>query len=100
MPVKTSTIDLEAYEILSRHKSTGQSFSQVIKERFGRRTTGRDLLRIVTHLRLSGETLNAIDAKAYKNRTVTCARSSRPSAPTARPGTPTSPTCSARTDSA
>ena len=53
MPVKTITIDLEAYEILSRHKRAGQSFSAVIKERLGRRTTGRDLLGVVAHLRLA-----------------------------------------------
>ncbi len=63
MPVKTITIDLEAYEILSRHKRAGQSFSQVIKERLGRRTTGRDLLDAVRRLRLEEETLDAIDAE-------------------------------------
>jgi predicted CopG family antitoxin len=68
MAVKTSTIDLEAYEILSRHKRAGQSFSQVIKERLGRRTTGHDLLRVVTRLQLSGKTLNAIDAQVRARR--------------------------------
>ena len=63
MPVKTITIDLEAYEILSDYKRDGQSFSDVIKERLGRRTTGRDLLRAVAHLRPAGETLDAIDAQ-------------------------------------
>ena len=68
MPVKTITIDLEAYEILSRHKRVGQSFSEVIKERLGRRTTGRDLLRVVAHLRLAKETLDAIDAQVRARR--------------------------------
>jgi len=68
MAVKTITIDLEAYGILSRHKRTGQSFSEVIKERLGRRMTGRDLLDVVAHLRLAEETLNAIDAQVRARR--------------------------------
>jgi predicted CopG family antitoxin len=68
MPVKTITIDLEAYEILSRHKRAGQSFSQVIKERLGRRMTGHDLLRVVPRLRLAGETLDAIEAQVRARR--------------------------------
>jgi predicted CopG family antitoxin len=47
MAVKTITIDIEAYELLARHKAEGQSFSQVIKAHFGEQpTAGRLLARL------------------------------------------------------
>lgn len=61
MAVKTITIDMEAYEILSRQKRTGQSFSQVIKEHFGTVRTGRDLKGALRSALLSEETLDALD---------------------------------------
>lgn len=61
MAVKTITIDLEAYETLSRHKRPGQSFSQVIKEKLGPVKTGAGLLRAVKQLRLSEDTLDAME---------------------------------------
>ncbi len=57
MGAKTITIDLEAYEALSRHKRKGDSFSRVIKEHFGRRRTGQDLAALVKKLRLAEDTL-------------------------------------------
>jgi predicted CopG family antitoxin len=63
MAVKTITIDLEAYETLSRHKRPGQSFSQVIKQHFGSVRTGRDLLQAIERVSLSPETLDAIEAQ-------------------------------------
>ncbi|MCK6556014.1 antitoxin VapB family protein [Candidatus Binatia bacterium] len=69
MAVKTITIDVEAYEILSRCKRPGESFSQTIKARLGRRTTGADLRAAITAARLSEDTLNAIDAQVRARRT-------------------------------
>jgi predicted CopG family antitoxin len=72
MAVKTITIDLEAYEILSRCKRPGESFSQTIKQRLGGSLTGADMLALVRRTRLSEPTLDAIDAQ------VTARRRSRP----------------------
>lgn len=68
MAVKTITIDLEAYDVLSRQKRPGQSFSQVIKERLGRGRKGRDLLRALKTIGLSNETLDAIEAETRRRR--------------------------------
>ena len=61
MAVKTITIDVEAYEVLSRHKRAGQSFSQVIKERLGPVRTARDLAAAVKRVAVSDATLQALD---------------------------------------
>ena len=61
MAVKTITIDLEAYEVLSRHKRSGQSFSEVIKERLGPIRTGRDFAAALKRLDVSDTALSALE---------------------------------------
>ena len=61
MAVKTITIDMEAYEALRRHKRGGQSFSDVIKEHFGGKTTGAVLRRVIAELEIEESTLDEID---------------------------------------
>lgn len=68
MAVKTITIDLEAYETLARHKRKGESFSRVIKEHFGRRRTGEDLMTLVRTLRLRNDTLAATEKVLRERR--------------------------------
>jgi len=68
MAVKTITIDLEAYDILSRFKKEGMSFSKVIKEQLGRKRTGRDLRRILENLDISEATVDSIDAQVKARR--------------------------------
>lgn len=68
MPVKTITIDVEAYEILSRRKRAGQSFSQVIKERLGRRMTGKDLRVAIGRTHISEKILDTIEAQIRLRR--------------------------------
>jgi predicted CopG family antitoxin len=76
MAVKTITIDLEAYEILSRHKGPGDSFSDVIKRRLGKCMTGRELQAVIRRARIGEETLEAIDA-AIRSRRRSPARPAR-----------------------
>ena len=61
MAVKTITIDMEAYEALRRHKREGQSFSDVIKEHFGGKTTGGVLARVVAALQVEEATLDEVE---------------------------------------
>ena len=66
MAVKTITIDLEAYDALSRLKTKGQSFSQVIKTHLDRKT-GRTLLAALDSLEVPEEALDAVD-REIQNR--------------------------------
>lgn len=68
MAVKTITIDMEAYETLARRKRPGQSFSQVIKEHFGRPTTALDLAAALERVQLDATTLDAIDEQVARHR--------------------------------
>jgi len=64
MAVKTVELDEEAYEILSRQKQAGQSFSEVVKQRFPskpRGMTARDLLELAKKIDLSEDTLDRIE---------------------------------------
>ena len=62
MAVKTITIDLEAYELLSRRKTPGLSFSQVIKLHFAPGRTAKDLLAAGRANPLRPETLAAVES--------------------------------------
>lgn len=61
MAVKTITIDMEAYGLLSVRKVAGQSFSQVIRAHFAPQPTAGRFLARVRASRLSANTLDAIE---------------------------------------
>ena len=61
MAVKTITIDMDAYTLLSRHKREGQSFSQVIKAHFGPQPTAGRFLAHVRAIRVSAPALDAME---------------------------------------
>jgi predicted CopG family antitoxin len=60
MAVKTITIDIEAYNLLSRQKQLGQSFSQVIKAHFGKQPTVADFRALARSLCVSDDALDAM----------------------------------------
>ena len=61
MATKTITLDLEAYDLLLRHKRGRQSFSQVVKEHFGPRKTVAEFRRALEGVVLSEEALDLIE---------------------------------------
>ncbi len=73
MAVKTITIDIEAYDLLSRHKKAGESFSQTIKAHFGEQPTAGRLLQRVRGVRFSDEYLD-IMRKVVRDRKLDPAR--------------------------
>jgi predicted CopG family antitoxin len=68
MAVKTITIDLEAYSLLARRKTEGQSFSQVIKAHFGRQPTAGRFRSLLRDVRMSSETVEAVDRQVRERR--------------------------------
>jgi predicted CopG family antitoxin len=69
MAVKTITIDLEAYELLSRRKGPGMSFSQVIKVHLGPSKTARGLLATAKASPLDPQVLDAVEALIRTRKT-------------------------------
>jgi predicted CopG family antitoxin len=61
MPVKTITIDMEAYDLLAAEKRGGESFSRTIKRKFRRASPARVLLERLDDLCLSKSTLKHLD---------------------------------------
>ena len=68
MAVKTITIDLEAYGLLSRHKRDGQSFSQVIKAHFGPQPTAARFLARLRSLAIGADALEAMERQVKARR--------------------------------
>ena len=58
MAVKTITIDLDAYGLLSAEKRSDESFSKVIKRRLHPARTARSLLAALPQCLISEETLD------------------------------------------
>jgi predicted CopG family antitoxin len=77
MAVKTITIDMEAYTLLSRRKETGQSFSDVIKSHFGKQPTAGRFRLLARTLRIGDDALDAMEAQVTA-RSASPARVVRP----------------------
>ena len=62
MAVKTITIDMDAYALLSAEKREGESFSKTIKRRLREPATGARLLEELDALVLGEDALDELEA--------------------------------------
>jgi predicted CopG family antitoxin len=60
MPVKTITIDMEAYDLLAAQKREDESFSRVIKRKLRRAHTAQVLLERLDEICLSESALTSL----------------------------------------
>jgi predicted CopG family antitoxin len=68
MTFKTITIDLEAYSLLASRKREGQSFFAVIKESLRGKATAKDLLLVLSSLKVQNDTLVRLDEQVTRRR--------------------------------
>lgn len=68
MAVKTITIDMAAYTLLSRRKGPGQSFSDVIKASFQPQPIVREFRKTVGALRLGRDTIEAVEGQIRRRK--------------------------------
>ena len=68
MTFKMITIDLEAYSLLASRKREGQSFSAVIKESLRGKATAKDLLLVLSSLKVQNDTLVRLDKQVARRR--------------------------------
>ena len=66
--VKTITIDMTAYTLLSRRKRPGESFSDVIKATFRPEPTVREFRNTVKALRLDRDAIEAVEEQIRRRR--------------------------------
>ena len=68
MAVKTITIDMAAYTLLSAEKREAESFSKVIKRRLNPARTARALLVALPHCVVNDETLGHLNSVVRSRR--------------------------------
>jgi len=61
MPVKTITIDMQAYNLLSAQKRPGESFSKLVKRRLRPARTAASLLDGLRQVALSEDALDRVE---------------------------------------